>query len=191
MSGTGTPQETPSPDPSSSRFDPKTMALRGRIGAHALHARHDSRELTRPARETFLRRFLDEVDPDRTLPEAERQRRAEHARKAYMARLALQSARARKRKKTTGTKDAQGKAGLGLLAGGTRPYDGGHRRNAESSRLCPDHPGDEDPFTAVDPRRDETRCFACASPRLVQASLDGGANYACSSCGHSQGEALP
>jgi hypothetical protein len=41
-------------------------------------------------------RFLDEVDPDRILPEAERKRRADHARKAYFTRLALKSAAARK-----------------------------------------------------------------------------------------------
>jgi hypothetical protein len=37
----------------------------------------------------FDQRFLDEVDPERKLPEAERQRRAEHARKAYFTALAL------------------------------------------------------------------------------------------------------
>ena len=80
-------------------LSPAEAARRGRIGAHILHARHDSRELTAKAREAFLRRFLDEVDPDRVLPEAERRRRADHARKAYFARLALASARARSRKR--------------------------------------------------------------------------------------------
>lgn len=41
-------------------------------------------------------RFLREVDPDGTLPEAERLRRAESARKAYYQRLALASAKARR-----------------------------------------------------------------------------------------------
>jgi len=49
-------------------------------------------------REAFEARFLDEVDPDRVLPEAERNRRAEHARKAHFQRLALKSARARARR---------------------------------------------------------------------------------------------
>jgi hypothetical protein len=80
-------------------YDPADMARRGRIGAHRLHATHDSRETTAPARSAFLARFEDEVDPDHTLPDAERQRRAEHARKAYFARLALRSARTRSRKK--------------------------------------------------------------------------------------------
>jgi hypothetical protein len=71
---------------------------RGRLGAHVLHSRYDSREITKPAREAFDRRFLDEVDPQRELPEAERLRRAQHARKAYMARLALKSAMARRKR---------------------------------------------------------------------------------------------
>jgi hypothetical protein len=43
-------------------------------------------------------RFIDQVDPDRTLPEAERLRRAEHARSAYFTGLALKSAQARRRR---------------------------------------------------------------------------------------------
>ena len=85
--------------PPTARYDSADMALRGRIGAYRLHATHDSRETTRHARETFLARFLDEVDPDRALPEAERLRRAEAARKAYFAQLALRSAQARARSK--------------------------------------------------------------------------------------------
>src|ERR1700738_4171908 len=81
-------------------LSPAEAALRGRIGALTLHARRDPRETTARARRTFLERFFDEVDPDRTLPESERQRRAEYARKAYFARLALKSARTRARKKT-------------------------------------------------------------------------------------------
>jgi predicted DNA-binding transcriptional regulator AlpA len=59
----------------------------------------NSRELTKNARAKFDQRFIDEVDPDRVLPESERLRRAEHARKAYFTRLALLSAKARKRRK--------------------------------------------------------------------------------------------
>ena|SRR5215203_4109227 len=74
---------------------PEEAALRGRIGAHRLHASHDPRETTRKARERFLANFLDQVDPDRLLPEAERLRRAEQANKDHFAKLALASARAR------------------------------------------------------------------------------------------------
>jgi hypothetical protein len=70
----------------------------GRVGAHALHAQRDSRELTANARAGFLQRFVNEVDPDRKLPEAERLKRAEHALRAHMQRLALRSAKARARK---------------------------------------------------------------------------------------------
>jgi hypothetical protein len=76
-------------------FDPAEMALRGRIGAFVTHSRHDARETTAKARASFLARFELQVDPDRLLPEPERERRAAAARRAYFARLALASARAR------------------------------------------------------------------------------------------------
>lgn len=69
-----------------------------RIGAHSLHAQYDSRQLTANGRAKFLQRFLDEVDKDRVLPEPERLRRAEHARSAYFAKLALKSAQARRKR---------------------------------------------------------------------------------------------
>ena len=76
---------------------PNEASLRGRIGAYRLHATHDPRETTAKARSTFLARFEREVDPDGILPEAERLRRAEAARKAHLARLALKSAQARRK----------------------------------------------------------------------------------------------
>jgi hypothetical protein len=51
---------------------------------------------TRPAREKFLQRFEREVDPDGKLPPDERRRRAEHAKRAYMLRLAKRAVNARK-----------------------------------------------------------------------------------------------
>lgn len=72
--------------------------LRGRIGAYALHARHDPRATTAAARLAFNSRFANLVDPDRRLPEDERIRRAEAARKAYFTRLAYRSMRARRAK---------------------------------------------------------------------------------------------
>ena len=74
--------------------------LAGRLGAHTQHARHDARQTTARAREAFLRRFLEQVDPESLLPEAERRLRAEHARRAYFARLAMLSAQARRRRKS-------------------------------------------------------------------------------------------
>jgi hypothetical protein len=76
-------------------IDPEEMARRGRIGAHVTHSRHDARELTASAREAFLSKFEKQVDPDGTLPDEERRRRAEHARKAHMARIGRLSALAR------------------------------------------------------------------------------------------------
>jgi hypothetical protein len=63
---------------------------------------YDGRQLTAAARKEFLRRFEDQVDPERKLDPAERARRAEHAKKAHMARLALASAKARRRKAASG-----------------------------------------------------------------------------------------
>lgn len=79
-------------------IDPALMALRGRIGAYRLHATHDSREITAPARARFLERFDREVDPDGSLPDNERRRRAALARRAYFAKLAYRSVEARRRK---------------------------------------------------------------------------------------------
>lgn len=78
-------------------FDPHEMSLRGRIGAAVTHSRHDSRKLTAPAREAFLSKFEQEVDPTGVLPPEERSRRAEHARKAHMARLSRLSVMARRK----------------------------------------------------------------------------------------------
>lgn len=58
-----------------------------RIAAHSRWATQDPVEGTAKARAAFLARFEHEVDPDGVLTPAERARRAEHARKAYMLRL--------------------------------------------------------------------------------------------------------
>ena len=50
---------------------------------------------TTAARSAFLNRFEREVDPDGVLSPAERAKRADHARKAYMTKLAYKSAKAR------------------------------------------------------------------------------------------------
>jgi hypothetical protein len=76
--------------------------LRARLAAHAMHARNDSRAVTANARRAFLDRFEREVDPD-GIPVAERRRRTEHAKQAHMLRLALRSARVRRRR---GTEDS-------------------------------------------------------------------------------------
>ena len=84
------------------KFDPQEMALRGRIGGYVTHSRYDSRKVTAPARKAFLERFLFEVDPNSELSESERVRRAELARRAYFAKLAHASAKARRAKNSRG-----------------------------------------------------------------------------------------
>jgi hypothetical protein len=77
-------------------MNPSERALRARLAAHAMHGRNDARETTAKARAAFLARFERQADPDGVLPVAERQRRAQQLRRAYFARLALASAKARR-----------------------------------------------------------------------------------------------
>ena len=74
---------------------PAERILRARLGGLTTAARHDTREITAPARAAFMSRFEVEVDPAGTLAPAERARRAEAARKAYFTRMALKSAQSR------------------------------------------------------------------------------------------------
>jgi hypothetical protein len=68
-----------------------------RIAAEVSWARtHDRAARTRPVRETFLKRFEKEVDPDGSLPPEERRQRAQHAKRAYMLQLAKRSAAPRR-----------------------------------------------------------------------------------------------
>jgi hypothetical protein len=69
--------------------------LRAQTAAYERWSKEDPREGTKPARAAFKRRFLDQVDPERVLPELERERRAQAALKAHMVRMALASSRAR------------------------------------------------------------------------------------------------
>ena len=71
--------------------------MRGRAGAHASWANTEDRTArTAAARAKALRRFEEQVDPDGVLDPVERAVRAEHARKAYMLKLAMASAKARR-----------------------------------------------------------------------------------------------
>jgi hypothetical protein len=75
---------------------PAERTLRGRLAAHTLHARRDSRQTTANGRAAFLARFEAEVDPEGLLDPAERSRRAEQARRAYFTRLSLAALTARR-----------------------------------------------------------------------------------------------
>ena len=81
-------------------LSPTERSLRGRLGAFTQHSRHNTRETTQSARLAFLRRFLDDIPVD--LPEGERLRRAEAAKRAYFTRLALLSAKARRQRRQNG-----------------------------------------------------------------------------------------
>jgi hypothetical protein len=73
-----------------------------RLGAYTRWASEPDRvAATSPARRGFMARFEREVDPDGTLPAAERGRRAKIAMKAHMTRMALLSSLARERRKST------------------------------------------------------------------------------------------
>ncbi len=77
---------------------PSERALRSRLAAHTKWANtEDPSSATAPARQAFNDRFEREVDPDGELPQAERVRRAENARKAYFTNLALKSAQSRRK----------------------------------------------------------------------------------------------
>lgn len=78
---------------------PSQKRLRAAAAANARWSREDPTENVRRANAGFQARFLDEVDPDRILPEAERERRAKAAMRSYMQRLALKSSRARARRR--------------------------------------------------------------------------------------------
>jgi hypothetical protein len=75
---------------------PSERSISGRIGAEISWSRtHDRSARTRPAREKFLKRFEDEVDPDGKLPPEERRVLADHAPRAYMLGLAQRAAASR------------------------------------------------------------------------------------------------
>lgn len=72
-----------------------------KIAAHESWARTEDRSArTQAARDALLRRFEDQVDPDRVLPADVRAARADSARRAHYQRLALKSAQTRRAKRT-------------------------------------------------------------------------------------------
>ena len=79
---------------------PEQQRLRASIAANEKWARAPDRPAaTAKARAAFLAKLETEVDPGGVLPPEERARRAEHLRRAHMARMALASSRARAAKK--------------------------------------------------------------------------------------------
>jgi hypothetical protein len=89
---------------------PAERRLRGQAGAYALWAKHDPRELSKAGRDAAWERFIQLVDPERILPEAERQRRAEAARRSHLSSIALKSVQARAQKAGRRA-DSEGRSG--------------------------------------------------------------------------------
>lgn len=64
-------------------MDRELQRLYGSIGGHISQSRHDPRERGRQAQAALQAKFERQVDPDGVLPEEERLRRAEQARRAH------------------------------------------------------------------------------------------------------------
>ncbi len=75
---------------------PVQRSIRGRIAANIRWANEPDRlAATKPGRDAAFQKLLDEVDPERTLPEVERLKRARNAQKAHLERVRLAASRAR------------------------------------------------------------------------------------------------
>ena len=72
--------------------------VRARIAAHARWAKEPDRlAATAPGRRAAFEKLLDEVDPERKLPEAERLKRAKNAQQAHLERIRLAASKSRRR----------------------------------------------------------------------------------------------
>lgn len=92
----------------SKNLTPQERSLRARAAAHQSWAQTDDpSKRTQPARDAMLARFEREVDPAGELSDAERRRRAEHARQAHMQRLSLKAAKARRLRAAADEIDAE------------------------------------------------------------------------------------
>lgn len=69
----------------------------GRIGGLTAWSRNSAQAMQAGARRGFRARFVRQVDPDGTLPEVEREARADRAMRAHMLTLAAKSAAARRK----------------------------------------------------------------------------------------------
>ena len=97
---------------------PQEQSLIARLAAHERWAHTaDRTAATAPARAALMARFEREVDPDGTLAPDERARRAENARKSYFLRLALKSARSRRKSREMADDARAADAELSALGG--------------------------------------------------------------------------
>lgn len=77
---------------------PAERTLRARIAANVRASKYDGKAVTAAANAANRKRYLDQVDPDRILPEAERERRATAAFRADQARKSYLALKARRKK---------------------------------------------------------------------------------------------
>jgi hypothetical protein len=83
---------------SKSSLTPSQRSQRARIAAHSRWAKEPDRvAATAPGRRAAFEKLLDEVDPDRKLPEAERLKRAKNAQQAQLERIRFAASRSRRR----------------------------------------------------------------------------------------------
>ncbi|MCH8910390.1 MAG: hypothetical protein IH867_06590 [Chloroflexi bacterium] len=78
------------------------ISLQARKAAHVLHSKHDSRDLTRKARQAFFDSFEKKADPFNELEPVERQRRADQLISAHFTDMARRSVATRRRQKHGG-----------------------------------------------------------------------------------------
>ena len=82
--------------------DPQARHQIAALGAMSKWAKEpDPASATAAARAKFAEKFYEATDP--ALPEAQRRRMAEYARRAYFQRLSLASAKARQARKASGS----------------------------------------------------------------------------------------
>jgi hypothetical protein len=101
-------------------LSPSARALRAKLAAHTLWAECDRQQQTSAARRAFLDRFYQQTDA--TLPEAERQRRASHLRKAHFTKMAFERERQRNRPKAH--RDAKAEVIASARARASEEYGG-------------------------------------------------------------------
>lgn len=74
---------------------PEQRRIRAQIAANTRWSKEDPAATAKRAQAGLLDKFRREVDPNNELTEAERERRAQAARRAHMQRLALASSKVR------------------------------------------------------------------------------------------------
>ena len=77
-------------------LSPSERSMRAQIAANTRWSKEDPAQQVAVLRRGFFQKFLDQVDPNGVLPEAERVRRAESAMRAHMLKLSFKAAKARR-----------------------------------------------------------------------------------------------